>query len=97
MPEYILERTAAGVRRACAYAPPVSPLPIQLDLITGSRDKLVNIRQMRRREEYCAPPPRYHEVVGGHLFHRTAFDEFMVVLRQLIPCNANRAGTAAVS
>lgn len=97
MPDYILERTAAGVRRACAYSPPMSPLPIQLDLITGSRDKLVNIRQMRRWEEYCAPEPRYHEVVGGHLFHRTEVDEFMVVLRRLIPCNAHRTGTAAAS
>ncbi|MBD1539346.1 hypothetical protein HC749_14370 [Arthrobacter sp. S13_S34] len=97
MPEYIVERTAAGVRRACAYAPPMSPLPIQLDLISGSRDRLVNIRQMQRWEDYCAPLPRYHEVVGGHLFHRTAVDEFMVVLRQLIPCNAHLAGTAAAS
>lgn len=97
LPTYISERTADGVRRACAYSPPREGLPIQLDLIGGTTDRLVNIRRMRLWEEYCGPLPRYHEVDGGHLFHRTALDDFMIVLRQLIPCNAHLAGTAAAS
>lgn len=97
LPDYITDRTVAGVQRACAYSPPRSDLPVQLDLIGGTNDRLVDFRRMRLWEEYCGPAPRYYQVDGGHLFHRTALDDFMVVLRQLIPCNAHRVGTAAAS
>ncbi|MFJ4170500.1 thioesterase II family protein [Paenarthrobacter sp. NPDC089714] len=97
LPGYIAERTAAGVRRACAYSPPRDKIPLQLDLIRGTKDTLVNIRRMQQWEEYCGPTPRYHQVVGGHLFHRTALDDFMTVLEHLVPLNAHSAGTAAAS
>lgn len=97
LPGYITERMEAGVQRACAYSPPRDKIPTQLDVIRGISDKLVNFRRMQQWEEYCGPAPRYHQVVGGHLFHRSAQDDFMTVLRQLIPCNALPAGTAAAS
>lgn len=97
LPEYITERTAAGVQRACAYAPPKVALPIQLDILAGTRDELVNFERMRLWEDFCAPAPRYYQVDGGHLFHRSALDDFMVLLRQLVPCNASQTGTAAAS
>ncbi|MFF1830002.1 thioesterase II family protein [Paenarthrobacter sp. NPDC058040] len=97
LPAYITERMEAGVRRACAYSPPRDKIPTQLDVICGTTDNLVNFRRMQQWEDYCDPAPRYHQVVGGHLFHRSAQDDFMTVLRQLIPCNALPAGTAAAS
>ena len=97
LPQYIRDRTAAGVARSRAYAPPKQPIPVSLDLIHGVRDDLVSLSAMVAWEEYCAQSPRYHQVNGDHLFHRTSTEEFMSVLRGLIPGTVARPGRVAMS
>lgn len=97
LPQYIRDRTAAGITRSRAYAPPQQRLPVPLELIRGRRDELVSTTAMLAWEEYCTETPRYHLIDGDHLFHRTSTDAFMSVLRDLIPCTATPVGNAAVS
>lgn len=97
LPQYIRDRTAAGVARSRAYAPPKQRIPVSLELIRGLRDELVSVSATMAWAEYCAQTPRYHRVDGDHLFHRTRTEEFMSVLRVLIPCTTSCPGTVAAS
>lgn len=97
VPDYLRARALEGIRRSCAYSPEPSELPVQLDLIAGGRDRLVDKDHMKLWEDFCGPTPRYHLVDGGHFFHRTATESFMSLLRGLIPCNARLVPTAAFS
>lgn len=66
----LAERTAAGVRRSLAYAPPVRPVPTVFELVHGTRDEVVTARLMRGWDEYTLGRAREHAVDDGHLFHR---------------------------
>lgn len=84
IPRHIQDRICNGLVRSHLYSPATSNLDVVLDLVNSTDDPIVGPCQIDTWKNFCGPPPRLHDIQGGHLFHQTATSALLEIIAKIL-------------